>query len=288
MVAKLQPQRPLLPPHRGGTGIVGGVAHNGQVSTPSERVVIADYPGCPVTVQEALDRGEVLRAPRWGIGSALIAIFGAGTVAVLVVNAAVVIGAPLFVLVIAGTLVPWVVLAGWPMFATWWKGNGPRIDLGLRLTWSDVGWGVLAGFIGLILAATIALITQAIVGDFSSSAGDVAVRLRDEGPPWTLVAFALLVMVGAPIAEEIAFRGQLFNALRKKGVSTWLTIVITAVAFSAFHLEPVRFFLLLPIGLVYGWVRWKTGSLGAAMVAHGVHNAPAALVLLLGFPEVTP
>ena len=239
-------------------------------------------------MQEALDRGEVLRAPRWGIGSALIAIFGAVILAVIAGVVAVAADASLFVLVIAGTLVPWIALAGWPMLATWWKGNGPRIDLGLRLTWSDVGWGVLAGFIGLILAATIALITQAIVGDFSSAAGDVAVRLRDEGPPWTLMVFALLIMVGAPIVEEIAFRGQLFNALRKKGVSTWLTIVITAVAFSAFHLEPVRFFLLLPIGLVYGWVRWKTGSLGAAMVAHGVNNAPAALVLLLGFPEVTP
>jgi membrane protease YdiL (CAAX protease family) len=258
------------------------------MATPELGDVRADYPGCPITVQDALERGEVLRAPLWGIGSAIISILGAGALAVVVGGVALVAGAPLVVLVIAGTLVPWIALAGWPLFVTRWKGNGPRIDLGLRLTWSDVGWGVLAGFVGLVLAAIIALITQAIVGDFSSAAGDVAMSLRDEGPPWALMFFALLIMVGAPIVEEIAFRGQLFNALRKKGINARWTIVITAVAFSAFHLEPVRFFLLLPIGLVYGWVRWKTGSLGAAMVAHGVNNAPAALVLLLGFPEVTP
>ncbi|MCH1447342.1 MAG: CPBP family intramembrane metalloprotease, partial [Candidatus Nanopelagicales bacterium] len=80
----------------------------------------------------------------------------------------------------------------------------------------------------------------------------------------------------------------LYNSLRKRGVGAVWTIAITTVAFSAFHFEPVRFFLLLPIGVVYGWVRWKTGSLGASMVAHGVNNTPAALVVLLGVPEMTP
>jgi membrane protease YdiL (CAAX protease family) len=140
----------------------------------------------------------------------------------------------------------------------------------------------------LIFAGLVAVITQAIAGDFSSAAGDVALELRDEGPFWALLIFAVMIMVGAPIVEEIAFRGMLFNALRKKGLGAVWTIVVTAIVFSAFHFEPIRFFLLLPIGLVYGWVRWKTGSLGAAMVAHGVNNAPAALLVLVGLPEVTP
>jgi membrane protease YdiL (CAAX protease family) len=247
----------------------------------------ADYPGCPVTVLEAEARGEQLRAPRWGIGSALITVFGALFLGLLVAAPLLILGAPLAITAIVGTLVPWISLAGWPLFVTWWKGNGPRIDLGLRLTWSDVGWGALAGFVGLMMAGIIALITQAIAGDFSSAAGDVALDLQQSGPFWALAIFAVMIMVGAPIVEEIAFRGMLFNSLRKKGVGAIWTIIITAVVFSAFHFEPIRFFLLLPIGLVYGWVRWKTGSLGAAMVAHGVNNAPAALVVLIGVPEVT-
>jgi len=258
-------------------------------NTPSTPMLPpADYPGCPVTVAEALERGAVLRAPRWGLGSAALTLVGAIVLGILAALPLIALDAPLAVTAIVGTLFPWVALAGWPLFVTRWKGNGPRIDLGFRLTWSDVGWGVLAGFVGLLFAGIVALITQAIAGDFSSAAGDVALELRDDGPFWTLLLFAVMIMVGAPIVEEIAFRGLLFNALRKKGVGTVLTIVISAVAFSAFHFEPIRFFLLLPIGLVYGWVRWKTGSLGAAMVAHGVNNAPAALVLLVGIPEVTP
>ena len=268
--------------------MVGGLAHNGVVSSTVERVATADYPGCPVTVREAMERGSVLRDPRWGLGSAVLTLVGAVALGVLAAVPLIAMGAPLAVMAIFGTLAPWLALAGLPMLVTRLKGNGPRIDLGLRLSWSDVGWGALAGFVGLFLAGIVALITQAIAGDFSSVAGDVAVELRDDGPMWALLLFALMLMVGAPIVEEIAFRGLMFNALRKKGVGAVWTIVITAVAFSAFHFEPIRFFLLLPIGLMYGWVRWKTGSLGAAMVAHGVNNTPAALVLLLGFPEMTP
>jgi len=256
--------------------------------TTSDVTAGVEYPGCPVTVLEALQRGAVLKPPRWGLGSAVITLVGAIALGVLVAVPLIALDAPLAVTAIVGTLFPWIALAGWPVFVTWWKGNGPRIDLGLRLTWSDTGWGALAGFVGLMFAGIVALITETIAGEFSSAAGDIAVELRDEGPFWALLLFAIMIMVGAPIVEEIAFRGLIFNALRKKGMGAIWTIIITAVAFSAFHFEPIRFLVLLPIGLVYGWVRWKTGSLGAAMVAHGVNNAPAALVLLVGIPEMTP
>lgn len=253
-----------------------------------DRIAPADYPGCPITVQEAQANGLLLRPPRWGLGSAVVTVLGAIVLGAAAAAPLILLEAPLAVTAIVGTLVPWIALAGWPLLVTRWKGNGPRIDLGLRLTWSDVGWGALAGFAGLFLAGIVALITASIAGDFSSAAGDVALDLREEGPFWALLVFAVMIMVGAPIVEEIAFRGMLFNALRKKGLNAAWTIVVTAVVFSAFHFEPIRFFVLLPIGLMYGWVRWKTGSLGAAMVAHGVNNTPAALVVLLGVPEMTP
>ena len=90
---------------------------------------------------------------------------------------------------------------------------------------------------GLILAGIVAVITQAIAGDFSSAAGDIAGELREAGPFWALLVFAIMVMVGAPIVEELAFRGMLYNSLRKRGVGAVWTIAITTVAFSAFHFE---------------------------------------------------
>ena len=168
------------------------------------------------------------------------------------------------------------------------KAGEHRIDLGLRLTWSDAGWGALGGVASLVLAAIAAAITTIFVPDLTSSAADAANELLEGSSRLSVVVFALMVMVGAPIVEEIFFRGLLFASLRKRGLGAVLTIVISALVFAGFHFEPLRFFVLLPTGLVLGWVRWKTGSTGAAIVTHGLLNAPGAVLLLLGGQGMSP
>jgi membrane protease YdiL (CAAX protease family) len=235
-----------------------------------------------MTVDIALARGRVLTAPRWGIGDAVISLLGFVLISVAVAVIGSLVELPLTTLLIVGIALPWIALAGWPLLTTALQGNGPFIDLGLRLTWRDVGWGVIGGIAALIAGGTIALILQAIFGEFTSAAGEVGEQLRDEGPLPAIVIFALCVAIGAPIAEEIAFRGMAYNALAKRGLGTAWVIAITAVAFSLFHLEPVRAPILLASGLVLGVLRWRTRSLGAPIVAHAINNLPGAAFLLLG------
>jgi uncharacterized protein len=246
----------------------------------------ADYPGCPVTVLEALNAGVTLRSPRWGIPDAVLGAVGYLVIAVLVTGVLYAVDAPDDVVIILGTSVPWLALAGWPILAAVRRGNGPRIDFGIRLTWADTGWAALGAAVGLFAAGIAALVTMLFVEDLSSSAGDAAQELVDSSSRPALVVFALLIMVGGPIVEEIFFRGLLFGALRKRGVNAAWTIIITAVVFAGFHLEPTRLLVLLPTGLVLGWVRWKTGSTGASMLTHGLINAPGAIVLLYGIPAL--
>jgi membrane protease YdiL (CAAX protease family) len=239
-------------------------------------------------VEAIIKQGARKLRRRWGLWDAVVCLVGAQILGLVVGLVLFAISAPIGVLIIVGSAAPWLLLAGWPLYATSRWGNGPRIDLDLRLSWSDVRWGVLAGLVGLFCAAIIAAITTLIVGDFTSLAAEAAEELVASASFASLFVFALMLMVGAPIAEELAFRGLLFGALQRRGVGAAWTIIITAVVFAAFHFEPTRFFVLLAPGLVFGFVRWKTGSLGAAMVAHGVNNAPAAVFLLVGMPEVTP
>lgn len=248
----------------------------------------ADYPGCPVTVTDAIAAGRDLRTPRWGLWDVLGAALGAILLGGAIGAVLLLVDAPTAIIVLIGTTVPWLALAGWPLLATRLRGNGPRIDLGLRLTWGDTGWGALTGFAGLILAGIAALITQLFIPDVTSAAAEAADQLQEQSGRLSIMLFALMVMVGAPIVEEIFFRGIFFAALRKRGVNAVITIVLTGVVFAGFHFEPTRFFVLLPTGLLLGWVRWKTGSTGSSMVAHGVVNAPGAIVLLVGLPDVTP
>jgi membrane protease YdiL (CAAX protease family) len=244
----------------------------------------ADYPGCPVTVDVALSNGQVLRRPRWGLGDVFIMLGATVLIALVASGLLEGAGASLGVTVIIGGLLGWASLAGWPLLVTRLRGNGPRIDLGLRLTWHELGWGVVTGVLVLTLAAVLTLISTAIFGEFDSAAGEAARGIMAEGNQLTLVGFALMLVIGAPIAEELAFRGLLFAGLRKRGVRPALAVVISAVAFALFHFEPVRLGVLIVIGLVLGVARARSGSLGVSIVAHAVNNAPGAIFVILGLP----
>lgn len=202
-----------------------------------------------------------------------MAVLAAG---VLVSLGDVPVGASLLV----GLLAPWLVLAGWPVLATRTRGNGPVIDLGLRMTWRDVGWGLLGGLVALVLGTLAGALTVALFGEFSSAAGDVAQELADNGERAALVAFAVAVAVGAPVVEELAFRGMVFASLARRGVLPWVNVLVTAGAFALFHFEPKRILVLLVIGGVLSVLRWRTRALGASIVAHAVNNLPGALFLL--------
>lgn len=242
----------------------------------------ADYPGCPITVEIAQSSGVALRPPRWSLWDSWLMLGGALVLAAIVAVVLHVIGAPLAVQILLGTLAPWVMLAGWPIVATRLRGNGPVIDLGFRLTWRDVGIGLVGGVVSLAVAAALAGISTLIFGEFTSSAGDVAQELADTAGRPVVVLFAFLLAFGAPVVEELAFRGLVFAGLRKHGFSPWVTIVLSALAFSLFHFEPARILVVGGVGLVLGFLRWRTGSMGAGMVAHSVNNLPAAVLVAAG------
>jgi len=86
----------------------------------------------------------------------------------------------------------------------------------------------------------------------------------------------LTVGVGAPLAEEIVFRGYLQGALQQV-MPAWPAIGIAAAAFGAVHGVPYA----LPIGLLgclFGWLRARNGSLLPSMLAHAVHNSLIVLI----------
>jgi uncharacterized protein len=218
---------------------------------------------------------------RWGMPDAVITlvltmVLAIGAISVLALIGRRPSGAEL---VMVGTLVPWVALLGWPLYASWRKGRGPVADYGLGLDRATVRAGLKAGVLAVVLASMVGLLTITLSGqEITSAAGEIARRIAQE--PAALILLILVAVIGAPIVEEIAFRGLLFGALIKRGVPPWLTVLLTALAFSLYHLEPERIPLLLVTGIVLGEVRRRTGRTSAAIVAHMVNNSVAALGLL--------
>lgn len=229
--------------------------------------------------RRAFSRGKQLLIPNWGISDVLIAMIGAGFVALIV---------QIFLVkshidpingwgLLISTTTPWLMLAGWPLYISRRKGNGARLDFGLLATPAHIRFAFFAGFFAIAFGATIGLLQQKITGPVNSLAGDFAIKQRG----LVLILFALLVIFGAPIVEELAFRGLLFGSLMKANLGEPISVALSAFVFALFHFELSRILILFAIGLVLGEVRRRTGSTLATMVTHFVVNAPGAIMLLL-------
>jgi membrane protease YdiL (CAAX protease family) len=175
---------------------------------------------------------------------------------------------------------PWIALAGWPLVATRRRGAGPVADLHLRMHRRDLGPAVVGAVVALACAAGLAELTQVIVGhDLSSNVGDAFDKAKGANPV-PLVLFVVLVVVGAPVVEEIFFRGLLFGALEKRGTIIPVCVSWCTIGFAVFHLEPARLPILLATGLVLSLVRARTGSTAASATAHSLYNLPSGIALL--------
>jgi len=85
-------------------------------------------------------------------------------------------------------------------------------------------------------------------------------------------AWVVLSFVAVPaIFEELAFRGVMFGLLRRS-LEARETIVLTAVAFGLLHLSVPALITHVPMGLYFGWLRHRSGSLYPSIVAHFLHN----------------
>ena len=93
------------------------------------------------------------------------------------------------------------------------------------------------------------------------------------------------VVVGAPVVEELMFRGFLWTAMRAIGgdLVAWLG---TSALFAMYHVDPVHVLAVSITGLYLGWLRRATGSIVPGMVAHFVNNALAAGVAIAVGPAI--
>lgn len=87
-----------------------------------------------------------------------------------------------------------------------------------------------------------------------------------------LVALVLIVVVGAPLVEELLYRGLLQGAFVRR-VNDVLAVVIVALWFALIHFRPVEYPGLFVVGLVLGTCALVTKRLGLGIVAHAAFNA---------------
>jgi len=90
----------------------------------------------------------------------------------------------------------------------------------------------------------------------------------------------LMVAVAAPILEEILFRGIILKSLLKK-YHPWKAILYSSIAFGIFHLNPWQFLYAMVLGVLLGYMYWKTHSLFYPIFIHFLLNGTAFLMAQL-------
>lgn len=95
-------------------------------------------------------------------------------------------------------------------------------------------------------------------------------------------AIGMLILAGilVPIAEELFFRGVLYNFLRAR-TGIWLAIIISSLIFAIAHGDLAVGTAAFVLGIVIAWVYEKSGSLWTSILIHAANNSVKIVLLYL-------
>ncbi len=157
-----------------------------------------------------------------------------------------------------------------------------RNDFGLALNWRDLWPGAGALGVGLVLTN---LVATAFSGTrFAGSNTQIIAGQKHNGLGFAVIT--VIVAVGAPVFEELFFRGVLRTALASR-LGSHTAVWIQAGLFGLAHYQPagglgnVSIIVIVgSLGVVLGYTARATRRLGPGMIAHGLFNSiQVALVL---------
>lgn len=97
---------------------------------------------------------------------------------------------------------------------------------------------------------------------------------------------AFTISVIAPLLEEVMFRGAIQGDMLRKVRNPWLAIIISALIFGIFHMNPVQIVYATLLGIVLGWIYYRTGSLMSVILGHVLNNTIATIFMLFITPAV--
>jgi uncharacterized protein len=138
---------------------------------------------------------------------------------------------------------------------------------------AGLGYGVLAWFGSTVVLVVVTILLDALGQPPPVGPAEQAIAMLD---PWLVV---IAIVIFAPIAEELFFRGIVFNAWLREAGLVW-AYVGSATLFAAIHLSLASLLPIFLLGLALAWVYRRTGSLLAPIVMHATVNGISVAVAL--------
>ena len=180
-----------------------------------------------------------------------------------------------------------------PSFVAWI--NRVNFKIGFGLNGTSTTYFIAAVILGLSLWPIVMLMVEGTYAIYGMMAGEAAagarhemlvklseeqvVRFRQVSPAIIALCFSLI----PAFCEEWFFRGMLLRALAKEW-KAWSAILTTAVLFGVFHIlsnsaiSLDRFLPTMLIGILLGYIAWKSNSIWPSFILHALHNGTVAFL----------
>ena len=85
------------------------------------------------------------------------------------------------------------------------------------------------------------------------------------------------ITIMAPLVEELLFRGAIQGYMLRKGIKPLNAILIASAIFGIVHMNPIQIPFAFAIGLIFGWLYYRTGSVVPGIIGHFINNSIACL-----------
>jgi membrane protease YdiL (CAAX protease family) len=177
--------------------------------------------------------------------------------------------------------------AGWVL--TRWSGRDP-------VRYARLGWpGAAPVVLGLLfsvgnyfaLVVPLQFVSQLLAPkawvDFFDQ-----MQIFDRHGGLALLLLSSGAVLAAPLGEEYVFRGLFLQGLLASRWRVSIAVVASAAIFSAVHLDPIGFLARMELGVLFGLLFVRTGSLWPGMAAHLGSNLTATLLYFLGRGDPSP
>lgn len=177
---------------------------------------------------------------------------------------------------ISSILILWATL----LAGTWWANReyGPIFEQGffrIRLFQAP-----RSDLLYILVGVGLQLLVGILYFPFhSKSAGQPVHEVLGNAYGWRVAVVMLSVGLGAPLVEEIFFRGLVLRSLQtvrsqrfRTAAAGWLPVIGSGILFAAAHVQGVQFFGLAVTGIALAMIRIRERRLAPSVMAHAGFN----------------
>jgi CAAX protease family protein len=189
-------------------------------------------------------------------------------------------------LLVVAVLTQWLVILGPILISLQVRGGriGAVFGFDRLAVGKAIGWGIALLISALpIIFASSALVSAWLKTNSQNDPQEIIQIFESANSPAQRVPIILLAVVGAPLAEELVFRGYLYGVL-KKYFGALASMVFTAILFALVHAHIPSLLPLFLLACVFTIAYESSGSLLVPMTMHATFNAVNLLGVLFFSP----